>query len=138
MSENKKLLPKKPKVILLVDDEKLILSLGQELLKYLGFNALVAAHAAQALEIFRQRPQEIDLVILDFYLPGIDGYQLLHQLQSIAPRIQVIVASGFFGQEEIAKFLQAGVAGMIHKPFRAQQLEDEINRVLAGRPAENL
>ncbi len=137
MPENKKLLPNKPKVILLVDDDPLILSLGQELLEYLGFQALAAAHGDQALEIFRQRQQDIALVILDFYLPRIDGYQLLHQLQTIAPRVKVIVASGFFGQAEIDQFFRAGVSGMIHKPFRARQLEEEIKRVLAGRPAGN-
>jgi two-component system, cell cycle sensor histidine kinase and response regulator CckA len=130
MPELNRLLPKKPKVVLLVDDDSQFLSLGQELLEYLGFQALVASHSDRALEIFQQRQQDIDLVILDFYLPGIDGYQLLHQLQTIAPGIKVIVASGFFGQEEIDKFLQAGVAGVIHKPFRAQQLQAEILRIL--------
>ncbi len=120
----------KPKVVLLVDDDTQFLSLGQELLEYLGYEALVASHGDQALEIFRGRQQEIDLVILDFNLPRINGYQLLHQLQIIAPQVKVIVASGFFGQAEIDKFLQAGVAGMIHKPFRAQQLQVEILRVL--------
>jgi two-component system, cell cycle sensor histidine kinase and response regulator CckA len=119
----------KPKVILLVDDDSQFLSLGQELLEYLGYKALVAADGDQALEIFRQEPG-IDLIILDFNLPHLDGYQLLHRLQTILPDIKVIVASGFFAQAEIDKFLQAGVAGMIHKPFRAQQLHAEIIKVL--------
>jgi two-component system, cell cycle sensor histidine kinase and response regulator CckA len=122
----------KPKVVLLVDDDPQFLSLGQELLAYLGYQPLAASNGDQALEVFQQWQQEIDLVILDFYLPRIDGYQLLHQLQTIAPQVRVIVASGFFGQAEIEKFQQAGVAGMIHKPFRAQQLQAEIFRVLGA------
>ena len=130
MPEMSSLFPKKPKVVLLVDDDTKFLSLGQELLEYLGFQALIASQGDQALEIFRQRQQEIDLVIMDFNLPRINGYQLLQQLQTIAPQVKVIIASGFFGQAEMDKFIEAGVAGMIHKPFRAQQLQVEILRIL--------
>jgi CheY-like chemotaxis protein len=118
------------KLILLVDDDAQFLSLGQELLEYFGYQTLTASHAEEALEIFRQRQQKIDLVILDLNLPYIDGYQLLHQMQSIVPQVKVIMASGFFGQEEMDRFKQAGVAGMIHKPFRARQLQIEIFKVL--------
>jgi two-component system, cell cycle sensor histidine kinase and response regulator CckA len=129
MLADEDLLPRKPKVILLVDDDSQFLSLGQELLEYLGYKALVAADGHQALEIFRQE-QGLDLIILDVHLPHLDGYQLLPRLQSLRPDIKVIVASGFFTQAEIDIFLQAGVAGMIHKPFRAQQLHAEIIKVL--------
>ena len=57
------------KVILLVDDDTQFLSLGQELLEYLGYQALTASHADAALEIFRQQQRRIDLVIMDFNLP---------------------------------------------------------------------
>jgi CheY-like chemotaxis protein len=120
------------KVILLVDDDTQFLSLGQELLEYLGYQALTASHADAALEIFRQQQRRIDLVIMDFNLPQVNGYQLLHQLQSIAPQVKVIIASGFFGQEEIDRFWHAGVAGIISKPFRAKQLQAEISKVLEG------
>ena len=105
MPEMSSLFPKKPKVVLLVDDDTQFLSLGQELLEYLGFQALIASQGDQALEIFRQRQQEIDLVIMDFNLPRINGYQLLQQLQTIAPQVKVIIASGFFGQAEMDKFI---------------------------------
>jgi CheY-like chemotaxis protein len=118
------------KVILLVDDDPQFLPLGRELLEYLGYQALIASHADAALELFRRQPGQIDLVIMDFNLPRVDGYQLLQQLQSIVPQVKVIIASGFFGQEEIDKFWHAGVAGLIHKPFRAQQLQAEIFKVL--------
>jgi two-component system, cell cycle sensor histidine kinase and response regulator CckA len=129
MFAGKDLIKSKSRVILLVDDDLQFLSVGQELLEYLGFKALIADNGDQALEIFRQR-HSIDLVIMDFNLPHLDGYQLLHQLQTIAPEVKVIITSGFFAQSEIEKFLRAGVVGMIHKPFRAEQLHAEIIRVL--------
>jgi two-component system, cell cycle sensor histidine kinase and response regulator CckA len=132
MAGIKKLLSNKARVVLLVDDDTQFLSLGQELLEYLGFQALIASHGDQALKIFQQRQHEIDLVIMDFNLPRMNGYQLLQQLQTIAPQVKVIMASGFFGQAEMDKFRQAGVSGMIHKPFRAQQLHEEIVKVLGA------
>jgi CheY-like chemotaxis protein len=130
MSEAKPLAQGIPKVVLLVDDDPQFLSLGQELLECLGYRALVAANGAQALEMCRR--QRIDLFILDVNLPHLDGYQLLQQLQAMVPEVKVIVTSGFFAQAEIDKFLRAGVAGMIHKPFRAKELHAEILRALGA------
>ncbi len=84
------------KIILLVDDDIQFLSVGQELLEYFGFQALTASHATEALEIFRRRQQKIDLVIMDFNLPHIDGYQLLHQLQVNRPSGQSYYCFRFF------------------------------------------
>jgi two-component system cell cycle sensor histidine kinase/response regulator CckA len=120
----------KPKIILLVDDDALFLSLGRELLEHLGYQALTACHAREALELFQTQQSRVQLVIVDFNLPEIDGYQLFQQLKRIAPQIKVLIASGFIGQKEMEKLLQAGVAGMILKPFRASQLQTEILKVL--------
>jgi two-component system, cell cycle sensor histidine kinase and response regulator CckA len=118
------------KNILLVDDDTQYLCLGQELLEYLGYQTLTASRADEALDIFRQQHRRIDLVIMDLNLPQVDGFQLLHQLKNIVPEVKVIIASGFIGREEMEKFWRAGVAGLIHKPFRAAQLQAVINNVL--------
>jgi CheY-like chemotaxis protein len=118
------------KVILLVDDDTQFLSVAQELLEYLGYQALIASHALEAFHIFCLRQQIIDLVILDFNLPHLDGYQLLRQLQLVAPQVKVIITSGLFEQSDLDKFRRAGVAGIIQKPFRAEQLQAEILNAL--------
>jgi CheY-like chemotaxis protein len=132
MLQEKDLTRTKPGVILLIDDDEQFLSVGREMLEYWGFKALLAYNGDQALELFQQHAS-IDLVIMDFNLPCRDGYQLLHQLQTITPQVKVIITSGFFAQSEIEKFLQAGVAGVIHKPFRATQLHAEIIKALGDR-----
>jgi len=116
----------------LVDDDPLLLPLAQELLEYLGFQVLTATAGDQALAIFRQHQTDIALVIMDLYMPRVNGYQVLHELQTLAPTVKVIISSGFLGQEEMAKLEAAGVAGLLHKPFRAQQLQEEITRVMAA------
>jgi two-component system, cell cycle sensor histidine kinase and response regulator CckA len=131
MFETEDLKKGRSRVILLIDDDVQFLSVGQELLEYLGFQALIAYNGDQALEIFRER-HSIDLVIMDFNLPQLDGFQLLQQLQTIAPEVRVIITSGFFAQPEIDRFLQAGAAGLLHKPFRANELQAEIIKVLGA------
>jgi len=130
VSDNYILPLQETRILLLVDDDPLILTLGRELLEHLGFEVLSASHGDEAVELFRRRHQDIAIVICDFYLPRIDGYELLHQLQTISPEVKVIVASGFFSQVEINRFQEAGVAGMIDKPFRVSQLQREISRIL--------
>jgi CheY-like chemotaxis protein len=117
-------------VILLVDDDLNILSLGQEILECLGFKVLVAEDGKKALEIYQVQKLEIDLIVLDYLLPRMDGYEILLQLRRINPQAKVIMASGFFERAEMERLRQAGAVGLIHKPFRALQLEGQIKQAL--------
>jgi len=57
------------------------------------------------------------MVILDYQLPGVDGYQLFRELQALDAGVAVLVASGFLSNLEIACWPEAGVKGIIYKPF---------------------
>ena len=118
------------KVILIVEDDRQILALSQELLEHLGYQVVTATNGDQALTLFQQRQQDIDLIMLDLNLPGLDGYQVLSRFKSLAPSIRIIVTSGFFGLAEEARLKAAGAAETISKPFRTQQLQEAITRVL--------
>lgn len=120
-----------PPLILLVDDDTLIRSLGKELLEHLGYQVEVARDGQEALELFR-RLGRVDLVILDYYLPGRDGLQVLQDLQALDAQVRVLVASGFFPAEEVARIKEMGAAGFIYKPYRVGELEDRIRLVLQG------
>lgn len=121
-----------PPLILLVDDDLLIRSLGKELLEHLGYQVEVAQDGPEALEIF-QRLGGVDLVILDFYLPGRDGLQVLQDLKALDAQVRVLVASGFFPAEEAARIQEMGAAGLIYKPYRVAELEARIRLVLQGK-----
>jgi two-component system cell cycle sensor histidine kinase/response regulator CckA len=118
-------------LILLVDDDALIRSLGKELLEHLGYQVEVARDGQEALELFR-RMERVDLVILDYYLPGRDGLQVLQDLQALDAQVRVLVASGFFPAEEVARIKEMGAAGFIYKPYRVAELENRIRLVLQG------
>lgn len=121
-----------PPIILLVDDDLLIRTLGKELLEHLGYQVEVAQDGLEALEVF-QRLGRVDLVILDFYLPGRDGLQVLQDLKALDAQVRVLVASGFFPAEEVARIKEMGAAGLIYKPYRVSELEARIRLVLQGK-----
>jgi two-component system cell cycle sensor histidine kinase/response regulator CckA len=120
-----------PPLILLVDDDVLIRSLGKELLEHLGYQVEVARDGQEALDIFR-RLGRVDLVILDYYLPGRDGLQVLQDLRALDAQVRVLVASGFFPDEEVARIKEMGAVGFIYKPYRVAELEGRIRLVLQG------
>ena len=121
------------KIILLVDDDPLILELGRELLESLGYRVATAAEAARALEVFQR--QGADLVILDYRLPGLDGYQLLQRLRALDAGVRVLMATGFLSNRETARLQAGGVQGIIYKPFRLAELQRQIEAALAEAPA---
>ena len=121
-----------PPIILLVDDDPLICSLWKEVLDHLGYQVEVAKDGGEALELFR-RLGKVDLVILDYCLPDRDGLQVLKDLKTLEPGVRVLVASGFFSSQEVARIKEMGAAGFIYKPYRVADLENRIRLVLQGQ-----
>jgi two-component system, cell cycle sensor histidine kinase and response regulator CckA len=123
---------KLPATILLVDDDPLILFLGQELLEHLGYRVETAGDGSEALKKFK-RMERVDLVVLDYYLPGQNGCEVLKQFKSLDRGARVLVASGFLSSQDMASLKAEGALGLIHKPFRLADLQDRIMAVLRGR-----
>ncbi|MDP3183078.1 MAG: response regulator [Desulfobaccales bacterium] len=120
-----------PVTILLVDDDPLIRSLGKELLERLGYRVAVAEDGAEALTVWR-RLGGVDLVILDYNLSGQDGCQVLGQLRTLDPGVRVLMVSGFFSSQDVARLKEEGARGLIYKPYRVAELQSRIQKVLSG------
>jgi CheY-like chemotaxis protein len=123
---------KKSPLILLVDDDPLIRGLAQELLEHLGYRVETAGDGSEALAKYRQLGRA-DLVVLDYYLPGQNGCQVLKEFKTLDKRARVLMASGFFSSRDLASLKAEGALGMIHKPYRLTDLRHRIQAVLAGR-----
>jgi DNA-binding NtrC family response regulator len=74
-------------------------------------------------------------VILDYYLPGQDGFQLLKEFKARDAKVRVLMASGFIGPREAARLKDGGALGLINKPYRVGELELWIEQVLEGSQA---
>jgi DNA-binding response OmpR family regulator len=127
-----KMLKKSSPIILLVDDDPLIRGLGRELLEHLGYRVETAGDGTEALNKYK-RLEQVDLVVLDYYLPDKNGRQVLKDFKALDARARVLMASGFFSFQEAAALKDEGALGLIYKPYRLTDLERRIQAVLKGR-----
>lgn len=123
-------------VVLLVDDESFVRQVGRKMLERLGCQVLTADEGEQALEVFRARSAEIDLVLLDLTMPRKSGEEVFQEMQQIDASVPVVVCSGFTEQDTAGHFTERAPADFLHKPFDLWKLRQVLRRVLrpgAGR-----
>lgn len=117
--------------ILIVDDDPVLCALGREVLEHLGYRVAVAQAGPEAVRLYCQDGR-MDLVILDYYLPGQSGVEVLQELKGLDPQARVLLASGFVAPQEQANLREKGALGVIQKPFRMGELEGRIREALAA------
>jgi two-component system, cell cycle sensor histidine kinase and response regulator CckA len=116
--------------ILLIDDEKMILDVGCELLEELGYKVLTALSGREALKIFQKKSRKIELVIMDMIMPGMGGGETFDHLRNINPNIKVLLSSGYSVDGQATKILRRGCNGFIQKPFNLTQLAEKIGTIM--------
>ncbi len=119
--------------VLFVDDEVLALKAGQDMLEALGYNVLAADSGEEALEIFKENRQSIDMVVLDMIMPDMSGGKLFDILKEMEPEIKVLLASGYSMESQVTDIMQKGCNGFIQKPFSMEKFSREIRKVLDGQ-----
>ena len=119
--------------ILLVEDEILIQKYCMEMIKGLNLDAVAATSGDEAIEIYETSHSEIDLVILDMIMPGMDGVTVFKALHGINPDIKVIITSGYSIDRRMSQILASGPHGYLRKPFTLDELFMEITETLKRR-----
>ena len=125
--------PGEARTILVVDDEPGLRQIGRTILERHGYRVVLAGTGEEALELYRQRGQELDLVLLDLSMPGMGGMQCLRELIRLNPAVKVVVASGYARDAELADTLEAGASEFVSKPFMMSALLDAVRRTLEGQ-----
>ena len=118
--------------ILLVDDYEFIRTILERMLQQLGYqNLRMAADGADALHLLRTRP--VDLVITDYHMPEMDGIGLFQSMQQdpVLAKISVLLLSGVPTEKFVTQALAIGIQSTLNKPFRAEQLDQEIQSLLS-------
>jgi len=116
--------------ILLAEDEEIIREMAQLGLESKGYTVLTAPDGATALSTFRQRQDEIDLVIADMVMPCIGGPELFARMKEIDPGVRVIVSSGYSHDQEGRRMLRHGCLGYLQKPYNMESLNQLVRNVL--------
>jgi signal transduction histidine kinase/ActR/RegA family two-component response regulator len=119
--------------ILLVDDEQMIIEVGEAVLSELGYRVLTALGGEEAIDRVEDHQEQIDLVILDLIMPGMDGEATFDRLRKIHPDLPVILSSGYAIDGQATEIMRRGCNGFIQKPFSIADLSQKIRSVLAGQ-----
>jgi PAS domain S-box-containing protein len=116
--------------IFIVEDEEMLRELLRMVLAGKGYNVIVAGDGIEAVNIFRERYSEIKLIICDFGLPKLDGYEVLKRTKEINPSVKVILASGYIEPEQKAKVMAEGAIEVIQKPYIPSEVMKKIRDAL--------
>ena len=118
-------------VILFAEDEPQVRSLGERLLRGLGYRVLSAESGAAALVRAESSGETIDLLVTDVVMPGMTGEELAAELRKGRPDLRVLYISGYAADSEaIERALRAG-DGFLPKPFTVSELADRVHEVLS-------
>ncbi len=116
--------------VLLVDDEDVILEVGQELLETMGYRVLIARNGKEAIDIYRKNWNDIDIVLLDVVMPHMGGAKAYEWMKEINPNVKVILSSGYSMEGQATEILNRGCDSFIQKPFTMRELSKRIKEVL--------
>ncbi len=117
--------------ILVVDDEQYNRDILKEMLGHLGYKILTASDGIQSLQVYEEFREQINLVLLDMNMPGMDGQETLAKLSRLDPDCRIIFCSGYITREEPQKGAEnRNVAGYLKKPFRLYELSEILEKSL--------
>ncbi len=123
--------------VLVVDDEEIMRMTAKEILNYLGYEVLEAANGKEAIEIFHEKHEAINLVLLDMIMPVMNGHECFMEMKKIDPDVKVIIASGFILDHNLDEMKTVGLSGFIRKPYQTADLSSLLSEVLTSRSSSD-
>ncbi|MCX5856186.1 MAG: response regulator [Deltaproteobacteria bacterium] len=119
--------------VLLVEDEEIVRNMAAAMLKRLGYGVLAAKDGVAAVEVFRQRQDEIRCVLCDLTMPRMNGWETLTALHKLAPDIPVILTSGYDKAHVMAGDHPEYPQAFLGKPYLIKELSDAISQALINK-----
>lgn len=119
--------------ILVVDDEQYLREVFVSMLKLNGYSCYEASSGTEAIALYKKRHAEIDLIILDYAMPGMSGTEAYRQLKQINASANIMLCTGYADQKEISGFIKNGDMEYLPKPFTIEILNKKVRRALKQR-----
>ncbi|MEN6466264.1 MAG: PAS domain S-box protein [Syntrophaceae bacterium] len=123
-------IPRGTETVLFVDDEVIISEMGRDLLESLGYTVVTFNSAMAALDSFRARAAEFDLVITDMTMPGMTGADLAVEILKIRPGIPIMLCTGYSELISENEAKQLGIREFVMKPYPVKELAQAVRRAL--------
>ncbi|MBA3004823.1 MAG: PAS domain S-box protein [Desulfurivibrio sp.] len=121
--------------VLLVDDEVALIEMGERILVYLGYQVTSRTSSIEALELFRDQPDNFDLVITDYTMPNMTGGELAKHILAIRPKMPIVLCTGFSEVFTEERALALGIKGYVMKPISIHDLA-KICRIVLEQSGE--
>ena len=121
--------PRSPGVILIAEDEELVRLQVERILRRAGYTVLQANNGQRAVELFRERKDEVDLVILDVVMPELDGWRAYLLMEQLVPHGKVLFTTGYAANVLPSDYAARG-ARLISKPYKPQRLLEQVREML--------
>jgi CheY-like chemotaxis protein len=118
--------------VLLVDDEEMVLDVAREMLAEIGLTVLTARDGREAVEVFRCRADDIDLVILDMNMPRMSGDEAFREIRRLKRDAIVVISSGYSEADTARAFSDQELAGFMEKPYEFAALRDKLRGILGN------
>ncbi|HKJ63864.1 MAG TPA: response regulator [Desulfopila sp.] len=117
-----------------MDDEEIVADIAEQMLSYLGYQAVVVGGGEEAVRLYREAYEQDDpfsLVILDLNIPrGMGGQEAVGHILEIDPAAKVLVSSGYSSDIIMQEYSSYGFSGCIAKPFDLKGLQDVLDKAL--------
>jgi two-component system, cell cycle sensor histidine kinase and response regulator CckA len=117
--------------ILLVDDEHTVIKVISDFLKLIGYRVLTADNTDEAIDIYKEMKNNIDLVILDMIMPGKGGGCVIDAIKKINPDVRIMLSSGYSLTDETKKIMDSGCCSFIQKPYTINDLSQKVCEAMA-------
>jgi PAS domain S-box-containing protein len=117
--------------ILFVDDEPALVNIGKLTLESLGYQVTTRTSGMEALELFKAKPRDFDLVITDMTMPNMAGDDLARELMQINPQIPIILCTGYSTRIDKQKAAEIGIRAFVSKPVLRKDIAESIRKALA-------
>jgi CheY-like chemotaxis protein len=118
--------------VMYVDDDEALVYLVVRLLTRRGFKVSGFCEPALALQALRASPQDFDLLVTDYNMPGFSGLDLVREALLIRPQLPIALASGYVTAQMQREALACGARVVIHKPNDTQELCETVQRLIMG------
>jgi CheY-like chemotaxis protein len=122
--------------VLVVDDDRLVLAMAEEMLARLGYEPVGYDSSLRALEAFQARPDRFDAMLADQRMPDLTGTELAARVRLLRPHLPIIIATGYGGTDLEARAKEAGVVAVIGKPYTPEQLAQAMARAIPEQKME--
>jgi CheY-like chemotaxis protein len=119
--------------ILLVDDEEALLELTRRMLERLGYEVVAECSSQKALEIFKTKPDQFDLVLTDQSMPNMSGIEVIAEILKIRPDMPCILCTGFSSKISEANAGKKGIRKYLKKPYDKKILSEAVREVLDNK-----